>query len=231
MQEATADVVFPIINYGLDLKERLDRGETPDLDTERAELKRLLNAPQARRLEDFNSDDSRLTITQAGSQTFFGIRYALVCWLDEIFIDSPWRDQYYPKALEPELYGIRLRAEKFWQQATLAETKRGSDALEVFFLCVMLGFRGDPTYLSPAQPGAESGTPEERLQRWATDMQNRIARTQGGDNPTPPELDPQTNVPPLHGRERFQKMVLIGGMLLLVLTLLTALFGVLLSGV
>jgi hypothetical protein len=44
----------------------------------------------------------------------------------------------------------------------------------------------------------------------------------------PPELDPPIHVPPLHGREHMQHMVLIGGMLLLAVTLLVALFGVLL---
>lgn len=218
MQNAIASAVFPVLSHGIRLHERLKRGETPDFDAERAVLKGYLTNPEASRWTDFGGEgDSRsLSMTRRGDQ-FLGIRYALVSWLDEIFIlDSPWGDLWNERKLETELYGTNIRAELFWEQARRAEGRPGIDALEVFFLCVMLGFRGDLV----EQP--------QRLQEWAASVQARIARGQGQEWPMPPELDPPINVPPLHGREQVQRMVLIGGMLLLVVTLLVALFAVLL---
>ena len=213
MQEAIANLVFPVLNHGLRLKERLERGESPDFDRERAELMSYLTNPEAARIIDFGGerDAPSLTTTRRGSETFLGIRCALVCWLDEIFIlDSPWGDRWNNQRLETELYGTNIRAELFWDQARRAFAR--PDALEVFLLCVMLGFRGNLV----EQP--------ERLQEWVADVQARAVRNQGQEWPMPPELDPPINVPPLHGREQMQKMVLIAGMLLLVLTPLVTLF-------
>jgi type VI secretion system protein ImpK len=214
MQEGIAQLVFPVINHGLRLKERLMTGDVPDFDSERAELKRRLTNPDAYRFADFAGEESKnLTITRGGNQPYLGVKYALVAWLDEIFSDDPyWGNQWIERTLENELYGSRIRAELFWEQATRAETRPGSDALEVYFLCVMLGFRG-----------VKADQPEE-LQNWVTTTQARIARSQGGDWPAPPEVDPPIHVPPLRGRDQIQKMVLVAGMLLLVITPLLTLF-------
>jgi type VI secretion system protein ImpK len=92
-----------------------------------------------------------------------------------------------------------------WEQAKRAESRSGSDALEVFFLCVMLGFRGDLR----DQP--------DKLQSWVSNTQARIAKSQGQDWPVPAELDPPSDVPPLRGREQLQRVVLTGGGVLLLL--------------
>jgi type VI secretion system protein ImpK len=208
MQEAIAQLVFPVISHGLRLKERLAGGDVPDIDSERAELKRRLTNPDAYRLSDFAGEESKnLTITRGGSQPYLGIKYALVAWLDEIFSEDPyWGNQWVERALESELYGSRIRAELFWEQAARAESRPGGDALEVYFLCVMLGFRG-----------VKADQPED-LQNWVTTTQARIARSQGGEWPAPSELDPPINVPPLRGRDQVQRMVLVAGMVLLVFT-------------
>jgi type VI secretion system protein ImpK len=75
---------------------------------------------------------------------YLGIRYALVCWLDELFIiDSPWQSDWAAKALEPALYHTRSRASTFWEQASKASARSDRAALEVYTLCVLLGFRGE----------------------------------------------------------------------------------------
>src|SRR5688572_17908469 len=78
-----------------------------------------------------------------GEDDYKGLRYAVVSWIDELFIiDSPWRDEWSPNALEPALYGTRSRAHDFWEQARMASSRSDRNALEVFHLCLLLGFRG-----------------------------------------------------------------------------------------
>jgi type VI protein secretion system component VasF len=80
-----------------------------------------------------------------------------------------------------------------------------ADALEAFYLCVMLGFQGELR----ADP--------QQLHSWSSAAQTRVAPVRGREWKSPPENDPSTNVPPLRGRDSFQQMVLIGGGLLLLL--------------
>jgi type VI secretion system protein ImpK len=219
MRPEIANLVHPVLSYGIRLKERLEGGERPDLESEQSVLKGLLLSDnEARRWADYGGEGpsgspvSLIGATRMGESGrrsgdhFLGIRYALACWLDEIFIlDSPYSSQWNERKLEVALYGTNDRAWKMWDQAKRAEARSGSDALEVFFLCVMLGFRGDLR----DQP--------DKLQAWVGNTQARIAKSQGQEWPVPAELDPPSNVPPLHGREQLQRVVLTGGGVLLVL--------------
>jgi type VI secretion system protein ImpK len=213
MQEAIALLVHPVFGYGLRLKERLDRGDEPPLELEQAALKGLLLSDiEARRWPEFGGDaDSQGGGRGRDAQPFLGVRYALVCWLDELFIvGSRWSARWNERKLEVALYGTNDRAWKFWEQARLAEARAGRDALEAFFLCAMLGFRGELA----EQP--------ERLKAWAAAARAQLARAKGQDWAPPPELVPPSQVPPLEGRKRFLRMVAVAGVLLLVLVPLTA---------
>src|SRR5205807_5159764 len=113
----------------------------------------LLTDVEARRNVDFGGGGGRDQsprdqggladeATEAGDR-FLGVRYALACWLDEFFIlNTPWEKKWNERKLEVELYGTNDRAWKFWRQAELALALPQDDAVEAFFLCVMLGFRG-----------------------------------------------------------------------------------------
>lgn len=214
MKEEIANLVHPVIMYGLNLKDRIRRNEAGDMYTEQATLKGLLLSDlEARRYADFGGDRvADLSLRQSldpgrRQDTFLGVRYALACWLDEIFIaaDSPWAMDWENNKLETQLYGTNDRAWLFWEQAKKAESRPGGDALEVFFLLVMLGFRGE--YLD--QP--------DRLQAWVSATQARIAKLQGQEMQLPPELEPPTNVPPRYGRERMERMVFTAAGLTLIL--------------
>jgi type VI secretion system protein ImpK len=207
MRDDIADVVHPVFMYGLRLKERLERGERPDLSAEQAALKGLLGSQHERqRLPEFSGDQvesSVVGLTRSGEssarrdEAFLGVRHALVCWLDEMFIlDSPWASEWNEQKLEEALYGSNDRAWKFWEQARKAEARPGTDALEVYYLSVVLGFRGD---LRNAP---------ERLKSWRDTVESRIAKGQGREWQGPPEREPPINVPPLHGRERLQRMMI-----------------------
>jgi len=220
MREELASVVYPVLTYGVRLKERLEAGEDLNFDEEQAKLKRLLKSSgEAKRWPDFGGQGStdELDMGRAGaaSQFFLGCRFALACWLDEIFIlDSPWGDQWREHTLEFALYNTRDRAYLFWEQVRLAESKMETDALEVFYLCVVLGFRG------------ELADKPEKLRTWRDAVEAQITRNQAAKWQGPQELQPTTNVPPLRGRERLRSVMLAAGVLLGLLVPAAAFFVV-----
>lgn len=205
MRDDIANLVNPIISRGLRLKEQLEKGDNVDFYNEQSQLKgMLLSELDARRVSDYGAEMGTSSVSARGGgggrrspDTFLGVRYILTCWLDEIFIiDSPWEAMWNERKIEESLYGTNDRAWMFWEQAQLAESRSSIDALEVMYLCVMLGFRGDLRERA------------DQLRAWADAAGKRIAREQGKEWPVPPEMDPPVNVPPLRGRERLHRMVL-----------------------
>lgn len=206
MRENIANLVQPIFDYGLKLREKLVHGQHPDFEQEQANLKTLLLTEiEARRLIDYGGEsESSNDDERSPGEQFLGVRYALVCWLDEFFIlSSPWETKWNERKLEVELYGTNDRAWKFWQQAELCLTRPSTDALEVFFLCVALGFRG------------ERRDDLESLHDWMSSTKSRIAKIAGENWEHPLEYEPPTHVPPQYGREPLQTMVFTGGFILL----------------
>jgi type VI secretion system protein ImpK len=219
MRDEIANLVHPVLMYGVDLKDRLDRGESPNLESEQAQLKGLLlSESEARRHNDFGGEGdiahsvSVVGATRAGdssrrgSDHFLGVRYALACWLDEVFIlGSSWESAWNERKLEVALYGTNDRAWKMWEQAKRAESRSGTDALEAYYLTVMMGFRGDLR------------DDIDKLRTWTSNTQARISRGLGQEWQAPAELDPPIHVPPLRGREQLQKVIFIGGGILMLL--------------
>jgi type VI secretion system protein ImpK len=168
----------------------------------------LLTDIEARRWREFGGElkpERPSSSAEQHRELFLGVRYALVCWLDELFIlHSPWASQWNERKLEVSLYQTNDRAWRFWQQVRLAEQQPTTDALEVFYLCVMLGFRGDLL----DQP--------DQLQSWYKGAQMQLSQV-GQDWPHPPELEPSTHVPPLRGQDWFQTMLFWTCVLLLIL--------------
>ena len=210
MQDTIANLVYPVIDYGLALRERLERGENPTIGIEQATLKgMLLSEAEARRWAAFGGDPEARGMGESrdrGGPAFLGIRYALTCWLDEIFIlNSPFAAAWNERKLEVAFYGTNDRAWKFWDQARIAEGRGGTDALEVFFLCVMFGFRG------------ELRDEPEQLHAWTAAARAQLARGHGQEWPYPPELEAPSDVPPLQGQENFRRMVTVAAILIPVL--------------
>ncbi len=203
MQEDTANFVHAIITRGLDLKARLDRGESPAFATEQATLERLLHNEMAESKQ----------YTDLASE--LEIRYALACWLDEIFVgNSAWDALWNEHKVEVALFGTNERAWKFWEKAQRAATRSELDILEVYYLCVMLGFRGELR-----------GEPD-RLQAWVNVTRSQIEKNQESTWPQQPELEPPAKAPPLHGRELLRTMVVRGAFILFLLVPLAALMVV-----
>jgi hypothetical protein len=137
---------------------------------------------------------------------FWGVRYPLVCWLDEIFTSasSPWADMWNEQKVEVELYATNDRAWKFWEQAKLSEEFNSTDILEVFFLCTVFGFQG--TLIER----------QGELEGWQKKTAIRFNSTKKLDII---EWDSEmtTNVPPRISAYAFRKMKTILGILLMIL--------------
>lgn len=204
MREELANLIFPVFTYGVRLRDLLVHQEGPDFRTAQKELQgKLQLLSQAGRIAEYSLPGGAGRST-AGSDQFLGIRYPLVCWLDEIFIDSPWSREWNEHKLEQALFGTTDRAWKFWEQARKAEGL-GADVLEVFYLCVMLGFRG------------ELRDVPDKLKIRCEGMKSQIDQGQDAEWQGPVAIQPATNVPPLLGAARLQRMMMIAGLCLLVI--------------
>lgn len=210
MRPEIAKVVYPVFAYGIRLRESLIAGDRPELQNSQKELLALLQPiGQVQKWADMNPSRSMEMASSAvprANTQFLGMRYALVAWLDELFIaDSPWKAEWTDNILEHNLYGTRDRAWKFWEQARRAEAQPSTDPLEVYYLCAMLGFRGD-----------YEETPE-KLQAWLESAKALIDKGHESEWQSPVDSQPRTYVPPLTGSSRLQMMVTVVGLSMLIL--------------
>jgi type VI secretion system protein ImpK len=204
---ALAAQVHEIFGRGLDLYERLKQGEIADFRTEHGQLRKLLWADgEVAANPDYagamgNGMPARGSGMFDPDAAFLGARYALACWLDELFIvDSPWAKQWTESSMEVEVvgFGTQQRAWRFWRQAQRAATRPGTDALEVYLWCVMLGFRGEPK--------------KERIDwvSWADGTRAHIIKTRNQRFPHEAGTNPRPDVQILTGQRQFIRMLRIG---------------------
>jgi type VI secretion system protein ImpK len=208
MNEPLASLVHQTLNYGLVLRRRIAQGKRPNLSAEQAVLKDMLlaaNAADERR--EFGADAAAPGAAAArpgDAPRFLGIRYLLVCWLDELFTDdSEWGRAWNERKLEMELYGSNDRAWRFWEQARLAQNRVGADALEACYLCVALGFQGQL-----------AGDPD-KLEAWTASVKRQLGVVREPQWPLADELVPPCEAQPLLGERRLERMVLTGWLALL----------------
>ncbi len=213
MNKPFARIVYKVLSQSLDIKDRLDRGESPDIEAVRQQLIALIRSEsEGRRLPDY-----------IGDGVFLGVRYALACWVDELFIihcQPPWADDWKERTLEYELFGTNVAATKFWEQADIVlrhpgaprtATQPGLDAVETFFLCTVLGFRG--TYFDNLG----------KVREYVEEMRPMLTRPSGWQPPR--DRGVQTNVSPLVGRETLRRVVgIYGAVSLVVVLVLLALY-------
>jgi type IV/VI secretion system ImpK/VasF family protein len=193
MHERLAGKVHQVLSYALELKEKLDSGQRPSLHPAQLELRGLIE---------------RIGMAEGGTPDPQSrqIQYALACWLDEIFIlGSPWRTEWDSRSLEVSM-GFNPAKERAWRFPEMARSATG-DLLEVCYLSVMLGFRGE---------WAEKA---DDLRAWVESARAQLRRNLGGEiklGQKPPELDP-IEQKTRHGREQMDRMAFYWGVALLVL--------------
>lgn len=218
-------MVYDVLAHGLRLKNRIARGDKPNLTEEQSALLGKLSKLErfdqamgtpAAQIDPTKSMDvfgGRAVDHGAGGGTQFkGMRYALACWLDEVFIALPQvGPQWEVQSLEQKLFGHRLRHSTYWEQANRAEVDaRVSDPVEVYYLCAMLGFRGN----------RDAGG----LKDWRHKVERRLQESQEKEPADPPAGQPPKDTRPLRGHERLRKAVILLFALLALLIPLTTAF-------
>ncbi len=124
-----ASLIDPIILKALALVERVRRDEGTTPQVERQLLERAFRESEAK------SSDSRAWLLA---------KYALACWVDDLLISTQWsgREWWESNSLEFAFFNTHDRATQFFAKAKEAAQSTQRDALEVHYLCVVLGFRG-----------------------------------------------------------------------------------------
>lgn len=126
-----ADAVDPILIHAFSLMERIDGGGEISPAEEKRTLEGLLQQADSRLKGQ--ADDWELA------------KYALVTWIDEMLVDAHiwpgqgwWRDN----VLEWSLFRSRRCNDLYYVNAGSALNSGSDDALQLIYVCVMLGFRG-----------------------------------------------------------------------------------------
>jgi type VI secretion system protein ImpK len=192
MTDAFADVVAPVIQGVIDFQDGLLRGKHPTVEEQKRELIDLLN----------RSEDKAARTSPELARDFELAKRALVYWIDEILITSTWShaQEWTNHILEFVFYRESSAAVRFYEKAIEAEKRDSIDPLETFFLCVVLGFRGD------------LASQDEEIRRWASRVHERV--TEGTKHPEQYLAEPP-------GRQHERELrPLPGGRLLFVVSLL-----------
>lgn len=155
-----AHAVDPVFEYVLALIDRIERNE------ERVDAKR----EQQRICEALDRAEAQL----GQSEEWHLAKHALVCWIDEMLTGLMW-DENNPDGgsswwenniLERRFFQKADRAADFYTWARDATANKDRNALEVYYVCVILGFRG--LYENPAVAASmiEQYNLPETLHEW-----------------------------------------------------------------
>lgn len=180
--------VDPFLLHALDLLDRIAAGQEPNPHEERVRLRAILDQGEA--------------IVGRGREWQLS-SYALVSWIDEMLVEASWahREWWSNNVMERELFNTRECAERFFINATEASTLPQRDTLEVYYVCVVLGFRG--IYSEPAIAAMvceNLGLPPD-INVWSRLVSMSIRLGQGRPNLSGPARD-IAGAPPLAARSR-----------------------------
>ena len=97
----------------------------------------------AQMLEDFDKRAERYRFNHKIVQVS---KFALAAFVDETVLTNnfPLRDEWEKYALQLELFGEQLAGNKFFEklEAMLKQIEVTQDAVEIYYLCMLLGFKG-----------------------------------------------------------------------------------------
>ncbi len=79
-------------------------------------------------------------------------RFGLCAWIDDVLTNKPWDGQrwWQENKLEFHFFRTNIAGTEFFERAKLAQQLPQRDAIEVFYIAVVLGFRG--LYAMPDSP-------------------------------------------------------------------------------
>jgi type VI secretion system protein ImpK len=197
MNPRFAATVDPIFEHVLDVLERIGRNEVVEAADEREQIRNRFRTAEA----------------EIGEKPGWALaKYALVAWIDDMFIEAPWdgRNWWENNSLEFEYFKTRDRATQFFIKAKESAELSQRDALEVFYLCVVLGFRGLYGLSESAFLAEQLQLPTD-VESWAKRTAQAIQLGQGRPRLTG-TARPGLGAPPLEG-----KFVLVGSALVTVI--------------
>ncbi len=183
-----AAAVDPVFLYVLDVLDRISDNRAPQPDEVRQSLQ-----------NQFREAEAKL-----GQKPGWELaKYALVAWIDDVLIGAPWegRDWWENNSLEFEYFKTRDRAIEFFKQAKDAADLTRRDALEVFYVCVVLGFRGLYKLPDAAFLGDQLDLPAN-VEAWSQRTARAIQLGQGRP-PIRQTPRPGSGAPPLEGKFLF----------------------------
>ncbi len=140
-------------------------------------------------------------------------KYALAAWIDDVLIEATWegRNWWENNLLEFAYFKTRDRATEFFLKGKEAAELSRRDFLEVFYVCVVLGFRG--MYgLSECQFLADQLQLPIDLASWTKQTARSIQLGHGRAH-IAETLRPAAGAPPLEGKFRLVGAALMGIML------------------
>jgi len=203
MKPRFATVVDPIFLKVLSLMESVEGDDVISPESERQSLERLFGESEAQTSE---------------GPSWQLAKYALASWIDDLLISAEWsgRDWWESNSMEFALFNSRDRATQFFIRSKEAAELPQRDALEVFYLCAVLGFRG-LYQLSEAQIIAGQLDLPMSLEAWTKNTAGALHLRQGRppirETPRVP-----TGAPPLESRFR----VVGAAVVTVILSMLTA---------
>ncbi len=188
---------------------KLKKISLPDSARFRMQMRQaLLDAQESARNLGYTSDDIRFA------------SFAVVALVDETIMtssNSAFRE-WARSPLMHDLFGTLKAGEQCFDHMQAAlnrqETKAGIDLLEVYFLCLALGFRG-----------RYDSAPPEYMRAWRDPMAEKIIRTRGGADPVnlSPSWRPTTNVEAPVASNTLTRLALICGVTVFLLCVLLGL--------
>lgn len=146
-------------------------------------------------------------------------RYALCAWIDDLMINRPWSGQHWweNNKLEFQLFNTNDAGTLFFQKAKQAQAIANRDAIEVFYIAVILGFKGLYAFPDANYMTTNFDLPASR-EEWT-----RRAATMLNTRPTRPAITgtavPAQGAPPLD-----TKLTLVGALLCLLMLVVLSLF-------
>jgi type VI protein secretion system component VasF len=163
-----AQPVNKIIYSVLELVDSIERHERPDLNQEKKILRMDLDALTANPALTARREELELA------------KRALIYWIDEVLTlaDADWKDM----TLEFDYFAEKNRAWRFYEYGERQARNSSSDVIEIWYLCLVLGFEGDigeafREHLHLPLPGGQTGSNEAR-QAWARELSRQIRKTE-----------------------------------------------------
>ena len=204
MQAEFASAVDPIFVAALRLESRIESRERIVTADERAILIRKIEEAEAKLGQ---REEWKLS------------KYAICAWIDSRLIEIPWQESSWWKdnCLEKKFFGTRDAHEEFFKKALDASSLANKNALEVFYLAVVLGFRGfySNSDLSYARQMAQKLRVPDSIEAWSREIVRTLHFRQG--RPTIPGIiQTGDSAKPLNGKAFLIAYSMFGALLVAV---------------